>query len=263
LALVSRLGVVIPTLGTRLDFLEKCLKSVREVPGTWIVIVCPQQAAGEISRKFGPIVNQITTQINHGLASAINEGVSSIPEDVDVITWLGDDDLLVSKGVIQSLAIIQSDTSIAATFGICNYINEFGIPFWQNKFGQQAVSKLLFGPDRIPQPGSLLRRIYFEKVHMLNSKLAYAFDLDLFIKLSKVGRVQFVPELVSMYRWHPSSLSSSGRTQSDLEAHKVRQTHLPPALKLVSWFWETPIILAGRLLPNRFDRMAKEAIDEP
>jgi len=109
-----------------------------------------------------------------------------------------------------------------------------------NRSGQWAARIIRFGPFLIPQPGSLIRRTAFEGVGGLDENLGWAFDLDLFIKLSQVGKMKFLKIVVSSFRWHETSLSVEFRVQSVLEASSVRKKHLHFILRLLSEMWEFP-----------------------
>lgn len=85
---------------------------------------------------------------------------------------------------------------------------------------------------------------------MLKPKYDWAFDFDLFIELSKLGRLRFVDQTLAKFRWHPESLSVEFRKNSVAEASKVRVSHLPKFLKPVSCLWEYPVrqatLIAGK-----------------
>jgi GT2 family glycosyltransferase len=258
LGISNYFGVVVPTLGQRLDLLRESLGSIRQIRGAYIFIVSPD---GEFGRRMVDegLADKWIGDPGLGVAAAINLGFMELPKDLEFVAWLGDDDQLVAEGTLNSLEKLSANNDLVATFGVCEYLSESGELFWVNTYGQSAVSKLRFGPDRIPQPGSIFRRYALEKVGFLDTTLKFAFDLDLFIKLSKIGRVQFVSEVVSRYRWHPGSLSSSGRRASNSEARRVRQAHLPKLARLISWTWEMPMWLASVCLPNRFDTLAAKS----
>jgi len=121
--------------------------------------------------------------------------------------------------------------------------------------GSWAVPLLRFGPQLIPQPSAVFRRDAFEKVGGLSDKFAFAFDFDLFIKLTKLGKAIFVDEILSSHRWHATSLTFSRRWDSVREASLVRVLNLPLAAKIISPIWEMPVVmvtyLAGHFLSRR------------
>ena len=119
------------------------------------------------------------------------------------------------------------------------------------------------GPQLIPQPGSLFALRAFNEVGGLNSNYKWAFDLDLFLKFSKIGKLQFIPVILSSFRWHDESLSVGGRQGSVAEASKIRRDHLPKVIQGISPIWEFVIrqlILKTGLLLSKKSRKNKESL---
>jgi GT2 family glycosyltransferase len=96
----------------------------------------------------------------------------------------------------------------------------------------------------------VFRRDSFEKVGGLSDKFQFAFDFDLFLKLTKVGKGVFVDQILSSHRWHATSLTYSRRWDSVKEASAVRVSNLSPLLRALSFFWEIPIMLITYLAGN-------------
>jgi GT2 family glycosyltransferase len=157
---------------------------------------------------------------------------------------------------------LESDPNLQFVFGSCDYVDPEGNVIWTNNSGQWAVPLLRFGPDLIPQPGALFRRSSFEKVGWLDSNFGWAFDFDLFIKLSKLGKVKFLKRTLAGFRWHPQSLSVEFRRKSVAEASSVRVAHLPKALRPLSFLWEAVVRQATLFAGGRLTATAnrKQAI---
>jgi len=255
--LIPKVGIVVPTLGKRPDYLNECLESIKRAGGALVILVAPKTLdAQELASK-----NLITQHVNDpglGLPAAINLGISSFPKEVEYVNWLGDDDLLCPGSLTLAKAELEGDPRKVLIFGSCEYIDERGDMVWKNKSGQWAVPLLRFGPDLIAQPGALFRREAFEKIGRLNLSFDWAFDFDLFIKLSKVGKVQFINSTLAKFRWHPESLSVQQRKSSVLEASRVRKSHLPRILKPISWLWEYPVMQATLMAGNHLSAKAKK-----
>lgn len=230
-----RTGVVVPTLGLRPDFLLQTIQSIRTNPKVFICLVGPESIIGQ---KFDGSVDHFVKDPGKGLPAAINLGMNSLPPEIEFVTWLGDDDLLAASKLELCSQHLLNDKNVALVFGSCRYIDESSNQVWMNKSGQWAAKIIRFGPFLIPQPGSLIRRTAFEQVGGLDESLGWAFDLDLFIKLSRVGELKFVGLVLSSFRWHESSLSVEFRRQSVLEASSVRKRHLPFFLRFFSETWE-------------------------
>jgi hypothetical protein len=114
-----------------------------------------------------------------------------------------------------------------------------------------------FGPQLVPQPGSLFTLKAFNEVGGLNTNYRWAFDLDLLLKFSRIGRLRFIPETLSSFRWHDGSLSVGGRQGSVDEASQIRRASLPAALRWVSPLWEAPMRAAIMFAGSRMSRKLK------
>ena len=257
----TRVGIVVPTLGKRPEYLSQCLSSIREAGArqgkAHIVLVCPESFQADSLLQSGQ-VDQIVKDPGTGLPDAINLGFSLLPKEVEFINWLGDDDHLVKGSLDNTTQALDNNPESGMVFGGCNYVGSNGEFIWANRSGKWAVPLLRFGPDLIPQPGALFRRDLFFTVGGLDPKLRWAFDLDLFIKLSKLGSVSFVAKPLAYFRWHPGSMSVEFRKKSVREAHAVRISHLPCWVRPLSFIWEYPIMLATYLAGLLVTRLARE-----
>lgn len=240
-------GVVVPTLGRRPEFLLQAIQSVRSNPRTYICLVGPETID---LQSFDGMIDLFVKDPGKGLPAAINLGINSLPQEVEFVTWLGDDDLLRGNGLEASAQYLLANKTVSLVFGSCSYINECSKQVWMNRSGQWAARIIRFGPFLIPQPGSLIRRTAFERVGGLDEKLGWAFDLDLFIKLSHVGKMKFMNIVLSSFRWHESSLSVEFRQQSVLEASQVRKKHLNTMLRKFSEIWEFPVRFFTQYAPK-------------
>jgi hypothetical protein len=101
----------------------------------------------------------------------------------------------------------------------------------------------------------VFRKDAFEKIGGLSYKYEFAFDFDLFLKLTKLGKSVFIDAITSSHRWHSTSLTYSRRWDSVKEASAVRVANLSSAARLISPIWELPVRLvtyiAGSVLSRR------------
>lgn len=250
----KNVGIVVPTLGTRPDFLEQNLKSIRAAGDAHISIVAPKRFDASKLISQG-LADQFVEDPENGLASAINEGIMQLPAEIKYVNWLGDDDILAEGSINKTSKELEKDDKASLVFGACDYIDSTGKRIWKNKSGKWAVPLLRFGPDLIPQPGALFRRDAFNKVGHLSSDFGWAFDFDLFIKLSKAGKAIYLPDTLACFRWHPDSLSVGLRKKSVAEASAVRKSHLPGWIRPISLIWEYPVMKATLIAGNRVSKL--------
>ena len=257
--MIKRVGIVVPTLGKRLDYLSQCLESIKPAGDAHVCIVAPEDF--DVTRFLeNGLAHQFVVDPGSGLSDAINKGFQELPAGVEYINWLGDDDLLAPQSLIHAAEVLDLDSGAVLVYGSCDYVDPSGKVVWVNKSGQWASPLLHFGPDLIPQPGALFRRSAFEKVGGLSNLYAWAFDFDLLLNLKTVGELRFINQTLASFRWHPESLSVEYRTMSVAEASKVRVSHLPALLRPLSCIWEYPVkkatLVAGNRVTNRAKRLA-------
>jgi hypothetical protein len=212
--------IIVPTKLERLDHLRSCISSILKL-GLKIVAVVPRESTFIPDLLISPDIDVIK-QNAPGLVNAINQGIEYLPDEVEFFSWLGDDDLLSNSFLEYGINHLLMDTLCVMTYGRCRYIDSKGNLIWINKSGNYAKWILAFGPNLIPQPGSLFRVSAVKKVGMLDNRYQNSFDHDLYLKLKKVGRMKFFPHEFSSFRWHAGSLSVIDRKISCLESKKIR-----------------------------------------
>ena len=255
-----RIGIVVPTLGTRPEYLIQALRSIRAAGECHIAVVIPKPEF-IINNFSAELFDDVIEDPNKGLAQAINAGMSSLPENIKFANWLGDDDLLAPESLTIAAKILDGSPTTVCVYGRCSYIGPTGDLLWINRSGKYAKWLLRVGPQLIPQPGSLFALSAFNEAGQLNSNYKWAFDLDLLIKFSKIGKLRFIPVILSSFRWHDESLSVGGRKGSVAEASKIRRDHLPRIIQGMSPIWEFVIrrlILKTGLLLSKKSRKNKE-----
>jgi hypothetical protein len=252
--LTAHVGIVVPTLGQRPEYLLACLKSIRSSGVCSINLVAPKSFDYKSLMADG-LIDQFTLDTGGGLARAINSGLRAFSDAISRVGWLGDDDLLALGSL--EFAIGSFQVGDVAVYGDCNFIDEAGRVFWTLRSSSRAVRVLHWAPNKVPQPGSLLLRDAVEKVGYLDESLGWAFDQDLFLKLRKLGRIRYVPQTLASFRWHDESLSSGQSANSIREAAKVRIAHTPRILRWFASARETLHVQLALSIPSKLDRQKK------
>ncbi len=230
--MVIKTGVVVPTLGIRSELLTECLNSIRLAGDSFIQLVAPGSFDAQSLTTSG-LVDGIVLDPGAGLAKAINLGIAEMPREIMYTTWLGDDDLLKSSAVTLCEQILEESPNAVMVFGNCEYIDAEGNTIWKNSFGKVALKFIRVGPCLIPQPGSLFRRNVFENIGGLDATYGWAFDFDLFIRLSKQGSIEYINKELASFRWHSDSLTVKQRKKSVREASMARARNQSVTLRTV------------------------------
>ena len=249
-------GIVIPTTGSRPEYLPQALLSIREAGHAYVILV-GKKGFDASKLLYANLIDEYFDEPAKDVASAINFGIRSMPESVQFVNWLGDDDLLTPGSLEIALARLTQSDEPALVFGGCTYIDHLGREIFTNKSGPWAATLMKFGPQLIPQPGALFRRDLFEKLGGLKGNLGWAFDFELFLSLTEIGKSAYLPKVLAKFRWHPGSLSVGRRRESVNEASAVRKAHLPKILRPISELWEWPVREATYVAGVRVSKRVK------
>lgn len=233
-------AVIVPTLGERADYLRLSLQSIRAAGTPYVALVAPA-SFDSASLKAEGLIDEAIIETGKSLPAAINQGFAGLPAGIRYIAWLGDDDLLRPGSLQLTQNYLETHQKSAMVYGRCDYIDESGTVVWTNRSGPWAAPLLRVGPDLIPQPGSLFRRSAFDATGGLRTDLGWAFDLDLFLRLAKHGRLSYLRKTLAAFRWHAGSLSVGQRVNSVREASQVRREFLPTWVRPISGLWERPV----------------------
>lgn len=252
----ARVLIVVPTIGTRMAFLDRCLASIagQDVPAD-IVIVAPEVTGmPALAARYGATV----LPDPGSLTTAINLGVATATEQHEYVNWLGDDDLLEPGSLMATTSALDANPDAVVAYGACRYIDEDDAELWVSQAGPWANRVLGWGPDLIPQPGMLVRLDAWRRVGGVDESYRFAFDLDLLLKLREHGRLLDVGEVVSSFRWHADSLTVGDRTTNLVESERAKRRALSPRARRVAWLWEGPVRLATRAAAAEVSRRARK-----
>jgi hypothetical protein len=251
---MSVVGVVVPTIGQRPQYIESTLRSIRQAGETFVVLVGRADFNGKTFADSG-LVDLYLDEEGSSLPGKINQGFRALPKEIEYITWVGDDDLLSTGALMRAVDVLERPEKPVLVFGHCQYIDSDGNNVLVKRTGSWAVPLLRFGPQLIPQPSAVFRRDTFEKIGGLSDKYKFAFDFDLLIKLTRLGKSTFINVIMSSHRWHSTSLTHIRRWDSVKEASAVRVSNLSLLMRFFSPIWELPVMATtycvGRLLSSR------------
>lgn len=251
----ARILIVVPTLGQRTAYLRQTLASVtsQSEPADLVVVV---PRAAEEARHVAIDSGAALMDDPGGQSAAINLGIARAQQHHEYVNWLGDDDTLTPGSLAAVSRALDARTEASAAFGQCQYVDPNDQPVWSSRAGRTAPWILPWGPNLIPQPGMLIRRTAWLAVGGLDESLKYSMDLDLLLRLRRVGPLIAVPQMVSTFRWHPESITVSARESSLTEAQAVKRRYLPPRVEPLAPLWEGPVRWATKRAAAGVNRRA-------
>lgn len=255
---------VVPTLGQRPDLLLRSLHSItaQDSPDLDLVVVAPRgRGVEELISATG--ARFVEDPGRGGLSGALNAGLAEGTPATTYFAWLGDDDLLAPGSLAATTRTLSERPEAVMAFGWCDYIDENDTVVFRSRAGRLAAAIVTFGPNLIPQPGSLFRYDDVVAVGGLDESIRLAMDLDLFLRLRRRGRLVAIPQTVASFRWHADSATVSAETESMEESDQIRKRHMGTwtgrAYEYLRWPGRWALLLAKRRVMRNTAKAARAA----
>ena len=251
-----RVLLVIPTLGERLKLLEETLKSAKNQTDCLldIIVVCPKSnnKVRDLALRYGA---KLGTDPGT-LSGAVNVGFSRAKPEHKYLSWMGDDDLLRPGSVAETARSLDENPNAVLAFGYC--IDDKGNIIFTNKAGSVAPRLLSWGPNLVPLIGMLYRKSAIQSAGEFDTSLKYAMDLDMLLRLKRLGDFVNTKKTVGAFRWHPTSTTVANRNASLSETENIKRRYLPKLLKPISPAWDIPVRIATRISASRVNSKASK-----
>jgi GT2 family glycosyltransferase len=228
------IAIVIPSLDQG-RFLAEALASVCGQTGVEVKLAVLDAASRDgslaVIRRYEDRLAYWRSDPDRGQAAAINEGLARL-EGADYVGWLNADDLLLPRGLSRMAAYLDARPECVAVFGRAHIVDERGGvvgEFPTRPFTRSALARTSI----ICQPASLIRRSAWVSVGGLDERLHMCLDYDLWLRLSKLGDIGYLPELVACSRDHEATKTRLHQDRLYEEAFAVLRRHLGH----VPWQW--------------------------
>lgn len=165
---------------------------------------------------------RLLENVGGGISRAMNEGIRVATGDV--IAHLHSDDYYTGPRVLSTVAGHMQASGRNWLFG--RILRDVGGELQAEKFisPRYSYSRLL-RTNFIPHPATFVRREFIQRAGGFDTRLKYAMDYDLWLKLGELGEPVQLDEPLAAFREHQGSLSTRDRLPALDEDFKVRLSH--------------------------------------
>lgn len=165
----------------------------------------------ELLRSYGESL-QWTSEPDSGQVAAINRGLREAKGDV--LGWLNSDDVLYPGALSRVAAAFEEHPGAAWLHGRCDIIDEHDkvvrrwISLYKHLRARRHTIERLIVENYVSQMTAFWRRSAQQTVGLLDASLNFAFDYDLWLRLSRRGAPLYLdgPPLAA-FRWYRTSKS--------------------------------------------------------
>jgi GT2 family glycosyltransferase len=168
---------------------------------------------------------KIIREADRGQSDGINKGMRSARGGI--VSWLNSDDFLAPGALFAVAKAFAENPNAVAVCGVGAKVDREGrlrrhVPF--REFKQRRLNTAL----EYVQPATFYRRSAWDRVGGLDIDLHYAMDWDLLLKLSRVGRIVAIPDVLASYRDYAETKTASGGWKRMAEIAGIGRRHNGP-----------------------------------
>jgi len=186
----------------------------------------------EIIRSYEKHLTGWVSEPDKGYADAIAKGFQR--SSSEYMCWINCGDLLLD-GAIDEARRYLTESGADMIFGDDFYIDEADQVISRSS-GRVGLLRnmMLFGGWTPLQDACFWKRSLYESIRGVDTRLKYAADYDLFLRMSVVGVCKYVPVVFSTYRKHEGQKGVQGRLAYKRERYYSRDMELTK--NGYSWF---------------------------
>jgi len=208
-----RFSIVIPTYNRR-ELLELAIASaLAQVCPDFELIVVDDGSTDATSEFLASVADsrfRSIRQANAGVAAARNCGIRAALGDY--IVWLDSDDQLLPDALARYSARVDDGSATDVMYGFLIYIDETGAETKRGRYEDLArvpAFPALFFSNRLPNPGTVVRRGLYGKVGLYDVSFTHCEDYEFWQRAAAAGaRFACVNEFVCRYRWYEGNTSA-------------------------------------------------------
>lgn len=224
--------VAIPVLNG-MPWLPEAVESVRAQPGPIELIVCDggsQDGSREWLERELSGTATLLFERDAGQADAIRRAFRAARSGI--LCWLNADDVFENGALKAVREEFDRQPDAVGISGGCLVIDEKGRVTGSIPLPTDAsLMRLLRTRSNLAQPATFFRASAYHAAGGITAELHYAMDVDLWLKLARVGRIVLMPDVVlARFRLHAGAKTSRSSRSMIREDLRVRRRHGLPLL---------------------------------
>ncbi len=224
-----RFSIVTPVLNG-MPWLPECVASVAaQRPDVEVEHQVSDGGSTEGSREWlrdnAALGYTVVFEPDAGQTDALIKGLARATGDV--FGWLNADDVLETGALAQVASMFEADADLVLVGGCCVVIDEAGD--FRALIGTPPARDfhgLVTHIDNPPQPATFFRAEAYRRVGGLDPTYDLAMDVDLWLKLARLGRFAFLPRtILARFRVHAAAKSVKGQGRAIRQDLSIRRRH--------------------------------------
>lgn len=201
----TRVTIVTPSYN-QAAFLEETILSVlnQDYPNIEYFVMDGGSTDGSLAiiQKYADRLAGWVSEKDQGQTDAINKGFTRASGDI--LAWINSDDTYQPGAIREAVELLDQHPDWGMVYGDTSFIDENGRTIGRFPASQTDYDKLRQGYVHIPQQASFFRTDLWKKVEPLDVTFYFAMDYDLWVRLSRIGKLVYVRKMWANFRLHGS-----------------------------------------------------------
>lgn len=166
----------------------------------------------EILKKYGDQLKWLSEK-DRGQSHAVNKGFTMASGEI--IGWLNSDDVYEDGTLQKVISTFEKNSDCQWVVCKCNIINEEGqeirrnITSYKDKWLSRYRYDRLLAENFISQPAVWFRKSFLDKTGLLDERLHYTMDYDLWLRMGEKTDPFIIDEYLASFRYYPGSKTGS------------------------------------------------------
>ena len=168
---------------------------------------------------------QVVTGENRGYSRCLVDGFSMA--ETELVARMDADDVSLPNRLKSQVEHMERNPNCVVVGGAIEAIDEYGdsltLVDYPDNHESIVESMIRFGRSSIAHPAAMIRRSAYAQVGGYRVEFEPAEDYDLWLRLSEVGKLSNLHDVVLKYRMHFASTSTVRSQQQSFNAEKAHQ----------------------------------------
>lgn len=193
------------------QFLEETIQSVlaQDYANIEYIVVDGGSDDGsvEIIQRYQGKISWWVSEPDQGQTDAINKGFARA--DGEILAWINSDDTYQPQAVSACVNYLVANPEVGLVYGDANFIDQSGNVIGKFNAQQTSYKRLRRGGVYIPQQAAFWRANLWQQVGPLDPSYYFAMDYDLWVRLARITRIQYLPQHWANFRLHDDAKTIS------------------------------------------------------
>ena len=218
-----KISVVVPSFN-QARYLELTLRSIldQDYPGLELIVIDggSRDESAEIIRRYENRIQFWCSEPDGGQTQGILKGMTHATGEI--LCFLNSDDLFEPGALEEAGAFFATHPEVDVVFGDALWIDAEGNALRRQKEIPFNRFLWLYTYNYIPGMSTFWRRSIYDRAGGFDPAYQLAFDADLWIRFSELGKIEHVARQWSRMRFYPEQKNRRLRQESNDEEKRIR-----------------------------------------